>query len=250
MDELAGRTVALVAKGHFRHVLVLTVQGCLLDTSICGSLDQIIRAELQMAIPGIQLLTRTDVMPLLSKHGLLPIDGYTSAVEPAAADLGAEVMVTESLIGIQGGYEVSVAVTDLTKRWKLDELKTKLKGAAADSSVEPLIFRQPADSPALVVSKMRNPARKNEFPSCYYCPEPPFTNLARAQRIQGVVLLVVTVTERGTAQQISVVRGLGGGLTDSAVQTVRGWHFKPAVGPDGKPFATRTPIEVNFVLTN
>jgi TonB family protein len=159
-------------------------------------------------------------------------------------------MVTESLTGIEGGYELSAALTDLNKRRKLDELKAKLRRPAPDSSHEPLIVREPADGPALVVPRMRNPARKGELPSCENCPEPPFTEEARARKIEGIVLLVVTITEQGVAQQISVVRGLGGGLTDSAVQTVRGWRFKPAVGPDGKPLAARITIEVNFVLTN
>jgi hypothetical protein len=29
---------------------------------------------------------------------------------------------------------------------------------------------------------------------------------------------------------------------------VRTWRFSPATGKDGKPFATRMPIEVNFRL--
>jgi hypothetical protein len=30
------------------------------------------------------------------------------------------------------------------------------------------------------------------------------------------------------------------------VEAVQGWQFKPAIGKDGKPFATRVPIEVTF----
>jgi TonB family protein len=250
IDDLARRTAERVAKAQPHRVLVLTVQGCLLDANVCGSLDQKIRAELQTAIPAVQLLARTDVLPLLPKHGLLPVDAYTSAVEPAAVDLGADLMVTESLTGIDGNYELSAAVMDLTKRRKLDEFKAKLKRPASNSSTEPLIFRQSADGPALVVPRVRNSGRKGELPSCEKCSAPPFTDEARARKIEGIVLLEVTITEQGVAEQISVVRGLNGGLTDSAVQTVRSWRFKPAVGPDGKPLVTRTSIEVNFVLRN
>jgi TonB family protein len=229
-------------------VLVLTVQGCLLDPELCGSLDQRLRVDLQMSIPGVQLLTRTDVLPLLPKYGLLPIDAYTIAVEATAHDLGAEAMVTESLTGIEGGYEVSATVADLVTHQNLDEFKAKLRLPASDSSVGPLIFREPADSPALVVARIKNTFRKGEFPSCEKCPEPQYSEETRKKGIQGIILLVITVSEQGTAEHISVVRGLPGGLTDSAVQTVRGWRFKPAVGPDGKPLATRTPVEVNFRL--
>ena len=248
VDELARRTATRIAKAHFDRVLVLTIQGCLLDTNLCGLLDQKIRAELENTIPGVTLLARKDVLPLLSKHGLLPIDGYTGAVEPAAVDLGADVMVTESLTAMEGGYELSVGLTDLTKRTKLDAFSVKLRQPGSDSSAEPIIFREPPDGPALIVPRARK--FPHGFASCKSCPEPAYSEEARAKRIEGIVLLVVTVTEQGTAEQISVVRGLPGGLTDSAVQTVRSWRFGPAVGPDGKSLATRTPIEVRFRLTN
>jgi outer membrane biosynthesis protein TonB len=32
------------------------------------------------------------------------------------------------------------------------------------------------------------------------------------------------------------------------VEAVRTWQFKPAIGKDGKPIATRVPIEVTFRL--
>ena len=248
IDKLATRTAERVARTQAHHVLVMTVQGCLLDTDLCGSLDRKLHVELQMAIPGVQLLTRRDVVPLLPKYGLLPVDAYTTAVEATAPDLGAEAMVTESLIGIEGGYQASVTVMDLTKHEKLDEFRAKLDEPASDSAPGPLIFREPADGPALVVPRIRNSSRKGEFPTCEKCPEPPYSEETRKKHIQGIILLVITVSEQGRAENISVVRGLPGGLTDSAVQTVRGWRFKPVVGLDGKPLATRTPVEVNFRL--
>ena len=108
IDKLATRAAERVAKAQAHHVLVMTVQGCLLDPDLCGSLDQKLRVELQMSIPGVQLLTRRDVVPLLPKYGLLPVDAYTSAVEATGPDLGAEVMVTESLGAIEGAIKQSL----------------------------------------------------------------------------------------------------------------------------------------------
>lgn len=181
---------------------------------------------------------------------MLPVDGYTSAVEPVAVDLGADLMVTESLTGIEGGYEVSTNLTDLKKRIKVDEFKAEIARPHLGPSAEPLIFREPPVGPALVVPRRRDSTRKGAFPTCEKCPEPPFTDEARAKKIEGFVLLVATITTQGRAEQISVVRELGGGLTDSAVQTVRQWRFKPALGPDGYLLGTRIPIEVHFVLKN
>jgi TonB family protein len=249
INKLATRTAERVAKTQAHHVLVMNVQGCLLDPDLCGSLDQKLRLELQMVIPGLQLLTRRDVLPLLAKHRLLPVDAYTGAVEATAQDLGAEVMVTETLGAIEGGYQAIITVVDLAKHKNLDVFRANLNQPTLYSG--PLIFREPADGPALVVPARMQDAHnivKGLFPSCEKCPEPQFTPEARAKKIEGIVLLMVTITEQGTAEQIAVVRALNGGLTESAVASVRGWRFRPAAGPDGKPFATRTPIEVNFVL--
>jgi TonB family protein len=62
------------------------------------------------------------------------------------------------------------------------------------------------------------------------------------------VLLQVTITEQGAVDQVGVIDGLAGGLTDQALEAVRSWHFKPAIGKDGKPFAARMPLEVTFRL--
>jgi protein TonB len=45
-----------------------------------------------------------------------------------------------------------------------------------------------------------------------------------------------------------VVKGPGLGLEDKAIEAVKNWRFKPALGPNGKPVATLTPIEVTFRL--
>jgi len=53
---------------------------------------------------------------------------------------------------------------------------------------------------------------------------------------------MATITEKGEAVSIGVVDGLDGGLTGQAVEAVRTWQFKPAIGKDGKPIAARVPI--------
>ena len=83
-------------------------------------------------------------------------------------------------------------------------------------------------------------------PACVYCPDPSFTDAARAAKFNGSVVLQVVVTADGHAENISVVRKAGYGLEQSAIETVRKWQFRPAKGPDGNPVATIVPIEVTF----
>lgn len=86
------------------------------------------------------------------------------------------------------------------------------------------------------------------YPSCLYCPEPQNTEDARKANFQGIVVLQIIVQADGHATNIQVVKGAGLGLDEKAIEAVRAWRFKPAVGPDGRPVATITPINVNFRL--
>ena len=85
-------------------------------------------------------------------------------------------------------------------------------------------------------------------PTCAYCPQPTYSEEARKAKYMGVVVLQVVVTADGRATQIEVVKGPGLGLEEKAVDAVKQWRFKPALGPNGKPVATLVTIEVNFRL--
>jgi len=51
----------------------------------------------------------------------------------------------------------------------------------------------------------------------------------------------------GTTSNISVVRPLGLGLDEKAIEAVRKWRFRPSL-KDGKPVPVRANVEVNFRL--
>jgi protein TonB len=65
-------------------------------------------------------------------------------------------------------------------------------------------------------------------PRCAYCPDPQYTDEAREAKVQGTVTLQVLVSADGRALQIRLVRGIGLGLDERAVQAIRGWKFVPA----------------------
>jgi TonB family protein len=85
-------------------------------------------------------------------------------------------------------------------------------------------------------------------PDCLFCPSPQFSDEAVKAKYQGVVTLMVIIQADGRATDIHVSRGLGLGLDEKAIEAVRAWRFKPALGPDGRPAAVRMPIEVTFRL--
>jgi periplasmic protein TonB len=93
-------------------------------------------------------------------------------------------------------------------------------------------------------------AGQNGFgePTCVYCPQPEFSDEAVKAKYQGTALLQAVVTPDGRATDIHVVKGLGLGLDEKAIEAVRKWRFKPAAAPDGRPSAVITLIEVTFHL--
>lgn len=77
--------------------------------------------------------------------------------------------------------------------------------------------------------------------------DPEYSEEARKAKYQGVVLLSIEVTASGTASNIKVVRSLGLGLDEKAIDAVKQWKFKPGY-KDGKPVTVAATIEVNFRL--
>ena len=77
--------------------------------------------------------------------------------------------------------------------------------------------------------------------------EPEYSEKARQARVQGLVMLSVDIWKDGRPHNIRVVRSLGWGLDEKAVEAVRQWRFSPGT-LDGKPVRTQAQIEVSFRL--
>ncbi|HEY7369827.1 MAG TPA: TonB family protein [Thermoanaerobaculia bacterium] len=75
--------------------------------------------------------------------------------------------------------------------------------------------------------------------------KPAYPPIALRQKIGGIVVLRVLVSESGNPDQIEVVRGVKGGITEAAVAAVRRWSFEPA-RKDGVAVKTWTTIPIPF----
>jgi TonB family protein len=75
--------------------------------------------------------------------------------------------------------------------------------------------------------------------------EPEYSPDARADHIQGTVVLQLAVDEKGRPVGITVISPLGFGLDERAQAAVEKWEFVPGV-KDGKPVKILATIEVNF----
>ena len=77
--------------------------------------------------------------------------------------------------------------------------------------------------------------------------EPEYSEEARKAKYSGTVLLSIIVDEHGLPRDIKVVRPLGLGLDEKAIEAVSHWRFRPGM-KGGRPVATQAQVEVNFRL--
>lgn len=77
--------------------------------------------------------------------------------------------------------------------------------------------------------------------------EPEYSEEARKAKFQGTVMLAIVVDETGKTTNVRVVRPLGMGLDEKAIEAVMKWKFRPGY-KDGKPVPVQANVEVNFRL--
>jgi len=84
-------------------------------------------------------------------------------------------------------------------------------------------------------------------PALIYKVDPEYSEEARKAKYSGTVMLSVIVDAEGKARDIHVVKSLGMGLDEKAIEAVEKWKFKPGM-KGGQAVNVRATIEVNFRL--
>ena len=84
-------------------------------------------------------------------------------------------------------------------------------------------------------------------PVVVYKVDPGYSEQALRAKLSGSVLVSLVVGTDGRAQDIRIVRGLGLGLDEKAMDAVTQWRFRPGI-KDGHPVPVQATIEVNFRL--
>ncbi|HXC16754.1 MAG TPA: energy transducer TonB [Holophagaceae bacterium] len=104
----------------------------------------------------------------------------------------------------------------------------------------PVVATEP-DGPILEMDK--------NFPQssgAYIPPQPPYPQDAKGNRVQGTVILEVTVNTLGVTESVTAIEGPGPLLT-YAMEWAMHWRYKP-LEANGKPIRVRFPLHVNFRL--
>ena len=84
-------------------------------------------------------------------------------------------------------------------------------------------------------------------PQLIFQVDPEFSEEARKAKFMGIVTVNLIVDAAGRPQNVHVLRGVGMGLDEKAVEAVKQYKFKPAMEA-GKPVPVELNVEVNFQI--
>ncbi|MGA7654494.1 MAG: energy transducer TonB, partial [Terracidiphilus sp.] len=84
-------------------------------------------------------------------------------------------------------------------------------------------------------------------PQVLHTVQPDFTEEARQANFQGSASIELIVDQQGNPQNVRIIRRLGMGLDEKAVEAVRQYRFRPAMF-QGHPVAVQIIVDVAFHL--
>jgi TonB family protein len=120
-------------------------------------------------------------------------------------------------------------------------------GLLARESLPPPAKRDISQMNAEPVDKSRISQKDFKFPSCFYMPNPPYTQSAREAKLSGTLLIEAIITRQGEITNPRILRGLPFGMNQFAIETMKSWRCHPAID-NGVPIAVVVPFEVTFRL--
>ncbi len=88
---------------------------------------------------------------------------------------------------------------------------------------------------------------KVSAPVVLYSPDAEFTDEARRAQYSGVCIISMIVDALGMPQNVQVVKPLGYGLSEKAIEAVIRYRFKPAMR-NGEPVPVMVAVKINFHL--
>jgi TonB family protein len=75
-----------------------------------------------------------------------------------------------------------------------------------------------------------------------------FSDVARKAKYQGVCIVALIVDTQGNPQNVHVIRSLGMGLDENAVEAVKQYKFRPAMLDGETPVPVAITVQIGFHL--
>jgi TonB family protein len=197
----------------------------------------ILRMHMDMYMPSIAALAQQVAGQTGGSAGALDANAPIMEMNQEVVELS-NAPVDASLFEIPKEYSAAPA-DDLIRGMFFN--KTRKSAGEIASQAVTAQAAPPADGGVYKVGSGVSP------PRVIYKQDPLYSEEARKAHLAGTVVLQVVVGTDGLAGTIRVVRALGMGLDERAIEAVTAWRFQPGT-KDGSPVAILATIEVNFRL--
>jgi protein TonB len=187
--------------------------------------------------------------PILATHGFLASRSSLQLAPPRLPDNAVHVLAVPVTTLDETAPPTAAAVPQLGLPWMPDD--TNSAGPGKNGGIGSGPGGGMGDNPGSDAGEGESGTPYSQgmtWPVCVTCPYPLYTDDARKVKMQGGVTLRVLVGADGRAAQIRVVRGVGYGLDERAVESVRGWKFAAARDAARKAVPVWVTIEVIFRL--
>jgi len=215
---------------------------------IPGTVWGVRSAAYRVLPPSDHIVKSKPVKPVLRQYvtpSAEPCQG-SSGVASLAFDIGPDgvpsnVRPLEPLYVQPATTAIDAAAVEAVQAWRFDP--GTLDGTATLSKASVDLVCGEAVAPG-AISRVGGGVTK---PDLVYRTEPEYSVEARASKLQGEVMLYLVVDPTGHPINISIMKGLGLGLDEKAVESVLQWRFRPGT-KDGAPVAIVATVSVNFRL--
>jgi len=134
------------------------------------------------------------------------------------------------------------------EQWDKLQAIRELRGGSRIAPALPVYRGSPGTRPRQEGEKIYKVGEGIRAPMVLFQPLPSYTDEARAARVEGIVLLQAVIRKDGRATDVKVLRGIGYGLDQKAVDIITTeWRFEPGT-MNGQPVDIQANIEVSFRL--
>ena len=182
------------------------------------------------------------------RHGDIDRPAPTRYVAPAVECSEPKTASVPFVVGKDGTARVTGAIEDkgfaaAIEAWRFKPAERNGKTLEAQGTVD-FECRAAGAEPSVPAMPLAGPVAA---PVLARSSEPEYSERARRAELQGTSTLYLEVSREGKPVQIHVIKPLGMGLDQKAMEAVLHWRFTPGMKA-GRPVTTAATIEVNFRL--
>jgi len=165
--------------------------------------------------------------------------------EQRAQSLGAEILVQGNFAAVPGGIGITLIASD---RLAGGESQFEALAEIPITSEMQAVLTSSLPQRAELQGVFRASIGGIGSPVCEICPAPEYTYVAKARKLQGVVIAQVRVSTNGSVENVAIVRTPSPAPSEAAVRSVRNWRFRAARNAQGESVPVIVDVAVAFRL--